>query len=516
MDSGYTSIREFLLILRRGRWLVLASVVLLGGLALALSLRADPMYRAEASLACRPPTQSVELIGLLSPRDQTPEERAAVCAERSGQSSNLEPVKRKLGLPDSLEALDANFDARAEARTNLVVLTVEDGDPVRAAAIANELARSISRAERRSAQRRFDDLIDTARAEYRRTLRDETDNYSRFRRRALEEQLAKVEAARGFTRPIEISERATVPGTPVSPKKVRNAVLGAAAGLLLGIMAAFLRHGLDRRLRGAREIEREAGLPMLGSVRQSALGRANFGDPGGRGEDEQELEAFRILHTNLLYMNVDDPPRRILVTSALPEEGKSTVAASLAVVAGLAGQRVLLVETDLRRPVLAEWLKLDPSPGLVEYLSGSATPPEVIRAVALAPATGNGGADSEQEPRMFSAVVAGNPPPRPAELLNSRRFADFAAVLARSYDLVIFDSPPLLPVTDALDMVPHSDAVLLCVRAGQTTRDQLQAATDALRRLPERPTGYVITGATEETEGHYGYHRYSYGRVGSA
>jgi capsular exopolysaccharide synthesis family protein len=279
-------------------------------------------------------------------------------------------------------------------------------------------------------------------------------------------------------------------------------------------MLAFLRHGLDRRLRGAREIEREAGLPMLGSVRKSALGKTNFGDPEGLGDDEQDLEAFRILYTNLLYMNVDDPPRRILVTSALPEEGKSTVASSLAVAAGLAGQRVLLIEADLRRPKLAEWLDLDPSPGLVDYLAGNASPPEVIRGRALAPAAGNGAGDSEQEPRVLSTIVAGKPPPRPAELLNSRRFADFTAVLSRSYDLVIFDSPPLLPVTDALDLVAHSDAVLLCVRAGKTTRDQLQAATDALRRLPERPTGYVVTGVTQETEGDYGYHRYTYGRSG--
>lgn len=513
MASGYTSIQEFLMVLRRGRWIVLAMVLLGGGVAYGLSERADPVYRAEASLACRPPTQSVELIGLLTPRDQTPEERAAVCAEQAGRQSNLEPVKEKLKLPDSLESLDANFEARTEARTNLVVLTVEDGDPVRAAAIANELARSIARSERRSAQRRFDDLIDTSRSEYRRALRGEADNYTRFRRRALEEQLAKIEAARDFTRPIEISERATPNATPVSPKKVRNTLLGAAGGLLLGIMLAFLRHGLDRRLRGAREIEREAGLPMLGSVRKSALGKTNFGNPEGLGDDEQDLEAFRILYTNLLYMDVDNPPRRILVTSALPEEGKSTVASSLAVAAGLAGQRVLLIEADLRRPVLAKWLELDSSPGLVDYLAGSASPPEVIRGRALAPAAGNGAGDSEQEPRVLSTIVAGKPPPRPAELLNSRRFADFAAVLSRSYDLVIFDSPPLLPVTDALDLVAHSDAVLLCVRAGKTTRDQLKAATDALSRLPERPTGYVVTGVTQESEGDYGYHRYSYGRA---
>jgi Mrp family chromosome partitioning ATPase len=319
---------------------------------------------------------------------------------------------------------------------------------------------------------------------------------------------------------VEVVERASVPTTPSSPKTTRNTLIGVAAGLLLGILAALLRAGFDRRLRGARDIEEETRLPMLAAVRKSALGKVNFGDPqSGSGEAEVDLEAFRILHTNVEYMNPEKPPRRVLVTSPGPGEGKSTVAASLAVVAGLAGRRVLLVEADMRRPVLAEWLGLPQGPGLAEYLVGRAEPREIVRAVALAPAVGANGA--EEDPAagdagtgtsdLIGAITAGHSPPRPAELLRSKHFADFIATASQAYDLVVFDSPPLLPVTDALDLVEHTDAVVLCVRSGETTRDEVRAAVEALRRLPSRPTGFVITGVTSGTEGDYGYYGYTHG-----
>jgi capsular exopolysaccharide synthesis family protein len=515
LNSPYSSVREFLAVVRQHRWLVLLTVLVFGGGAYALSERATPNYRAEAGLSCRPPTQTVELIGLISPRDETPEQRAAVCAERAGRQSVLTPVRRKLHLTEPVGSIAGRVKARAETRTNLVVITVEDHNAAQAAGIANALAAEVARTERRSAQHRFDDLIDTTRKEYRRALRGEHDSFAKFRRRELREQLAKIEAARDFTRPVEIAERATIPTKPFSPKKVRNVVLGLAAGLLLGLMAAFLRSALDRRLRGAQDIEAEAGLPMLGSIRESALGRANFGDPDGRGERERDLEAFRILHTNLAFMNLDRPVKRILITSALPEEGKSTVASSLAVVAGLAGRDVLLIEADLRRPVLADWLGLERAPGLTEYLAGHAGPNEAVRAVALQPkGQTNGSTAAPDKPGVLSVMPAGGPPPRPAELLRSGRFADFSATASHAHDLVIFDSPPLLPVTDALDLVPHVDAVLLCVRAGKTTREALRAASDALGRLPDRPSGYVVTGVTHETEGDYGSYGYVYGLAG--
>ena len=507
--SPYASIRDYLSVVRQQRWLVLVTVLLLGGGAYAYSETADPTYEAETSLACNAPTQGVELIGLPPVRDQTPEERSAVCAERANRRALVEAVKERLNLTDSVEDLESRIEARAEVRTNLVVITVEDGDPRRAARIANGYATEFANEERDRQRRRYDQLITTTQRIYKKSLRGD-DPFTRFQRQQFQEQLVRLRTTRDFTRPVEVTDQAAVPSSPTSPKVIRNTVFGVVAGLLLGIMLAFLRSALDRRLRGAREIEAEAQLPLLATIRKSALGRVNFGDTSGEGDAEVELEGFRILKTNLEYLNVDHPPKRVVVTSPLPEEGKSTVAASLAVAAGLAGRRVLLIECDLRRPVLAGWLGIDPKPGLGDYLAGRAEPQEVVRAVALTPSGAqNGGPGEDAEPRIIAAMVAGEPPPRPAELLQSKRFSDLAATASQAYDMVIFDAPPLLPVTDALDLIEHADAIVLCARANQTTRHQLRAAVDALERLPERPTGIVVTGITHGSEGDYGYYSYS-------
>ena len=520
----YATLRDYLAVVRRHRILVLALVVVCGGAALAWSVRQDSTYRAETSLIFREPTEGVELIGLPSYNRRTPEERAAIGAQRADQRSYLEVVRRKLRLNRTIESLDDDIEARAEVRTNLVVVRVKDHDPALAARIADTIGQEVIALERAEQQRRFDDLIRAQRSECRRTLRAR-DVVTRLQRRECEQRLIQLRATRDYTTPVEFSQRAEVPSKPISPKPIRNTLLGLLGGLIAGLFAAFLRSALDRRLRGTAEIQQEADLPIMGAVRETALGRANFGDPEtGRGDAEIDLEAFRIVQTNLDYLDVDKPLKRVLVTSPMAEEGKSTVAASLAVVAGLSGRRTLLVECDLRRPRLAQRLGVDREPGLVDYLTGRAQPAEVLRTVSLGPTTSLNGAEpegeTEREPSdsapAIAVIPAGSPPLRPAELLASQRFETFVESVGQVYDLVIFDSTPLLAVSDALDLVRHVDGVLLCVRASQTTRDQLRGAMAALRRLPERPAGLVVTGVSPGTAGDYGYYGYAYGDIAAS
>ena len=178
---------------------------------------------------------------------------------------------------------------------------------------------------------------------------------------------------------------------------------------------------------------------------------------------------------------------------------------------------MLLVEADLRRPVLADWLGLDPSagpgrlPGRPSRAAGSGPGGRPDPARGPERRRGRGGGDARSSPRSSPASRRRGP----AELLQSKRFSDLAATASQAYDLVIFDAPPLLPVTDALDLIEHADSIVLCARANQTTRDQLRAALDALKRLPERPTGIVVTGITHGTEGDYGYYGYPQAYSGS-
>jgi capsular exopolysaccharide synthesis family protein len=232
---------------------------------------------------------------------------------------------------------------------------------------------------------------------------------------------------------------------------------------------------------------------------------------------DQDVESFRILRSNIGFLDVDRPIKSILVTSPLPEEGKSTVAASLATANAAAGKRTLLVECDLRRPCLSDRLAVNRSPGLSDYLAGQASPADIVQVVTLTETGSNAYAKNGDDPPTAEAeagrlvvIVAGSQSIRPAELLGSQRFRSFLEEVGAAYDTVVIDTPPLLSVSDTLEIVPLADSVLLCIRADQTTRDQARAVQDALARLPERTTGIVVTGLKPGREHDYGYYSYAY------
>jgi tyrosine-protein kinase len=198
-----------------------------------------------------------------------------------------------------------------------------------------------------------------------------------------------------------------------------------------------------------------------------------------------------------------------MVTSALPEEGKSTVALALAGAAAVAGKRALLVECDLRRPCLADRLGIDEEPGLTDYLLGEAKPADVLQVVELdtAPAAANGGAAGEKESSSLVCITAGSPAELPAEMLGSERFSKFLSQVSEAYDLVVLDTSPILSVVDSLELAPKVDGLLVCVRLSQTTREEARAAREALGYLPERTTGVVVTGYRPGDD----YYGYAYG-----
>jgi len=216
-----------------------------------------------------------------------------------------------------------------------------------------------------------------------------------------------------------------------------------------------------------------------------------------RGLSSGELEAFRMLRTNLRYFNVGHDVRSILITSASPGDGKSTVAFNLAVAAATIGERVLLVEADLRNPSLARFLDGRPSVGLAEVLAGYSTVHDALMRVPYA---------SSLEPdATIDVLPAGSTPPNPGELIDSTPMRELLESVEAEYDFVVVDTPPASVVSDAIPLVTKVDGVVVVTRLGKNTRDALVSLRDQLRNLKAPTLGVVVNAVEADQTSYYGY-----------
>ncbi|MBW3609021.1 MAG: hypothetical protein KY463_11820 [Actinobacteria bacterium] len=509
--------QAILRVLRKSRLWILLLTLLCAGVAAAWALSQDPEYVATARVTFQEEGRSNAAAGVNVAPTQTAEQLAAEGASTMLSAEVLQRVRRRLGNDRTIAELRPMLTTSVDESSALVSVEARADDRQLAAALANEVARGAVTIQKNKERENYARAADRLESQYER-LRSEGGSGSSTDVAAanLLDRIATLRTLSLNATPARLADSASVPASPVSPKPVRSAALGGLIGLLLGVALAFVRNAFDRRLRDSSQIKETLGLPVVGMVRIEALGNAAY-VPNGRGPmTDQDVESFRILRTNLEFLDVDNPIRSIAVTSALPEEGKSTVAASLAAANAAAGRRTLLVECDLRRPSLPGRLSVKRSPGLTDYLAGQASAAEILQIVTLAEAdaspNGDGGGDPDAPPAAGKLVViaAGSQSIRPAELLGSQRFRSFLEQVVAAYELVVIDTPPLLSVSDTLKIVPLVDGLLLCVRADQTTRDEARAVKDALAHLPERTTAIVVTGLKPGREHDYGYYSHAY------
>jgi len=306
---------------------------------------------------------------------------------------------------------------------------------------------------------------------------------------------------------VRVVDRALVPKAAISPVVSLNVVGGVIGGLLLGFGLAFLLHQLDRRIQDVPDVER-LGLTILGvfpRVAGSSAGSSSGYSARRKRERVGEVEnldqvvhshpmsmaaeSCRTVRTNLMFMAAESPNKTMVVTSANPKDGKTTVATNIAIAMAQSGQHVLLVDTDLRRPRIHKAFNLDNRIGLTSVLLGQNTLAQVTRDVGI---------------DKLSVVTCGPLPPNPAELLHTKQFARFLEEAAAQYDRVIFDSPPLHAVTDAAILAPQCGGALLVVRAQATTRDAVISAIRSLRDVHANLLGGVLNDV-EPSRGAKGY-----------
>jgi polysaccharide biosynthesis transport protein len=304
---------------------------------------------------------------------------------------------------------------------------------------------------------------------------------------------------------------ARTPGGPAEPNIPRNLGFAFVLGLTSGIGLAFLLEGIDNTVRTPEQAQAISGLPSLGMI---PLGSKNNGESGAKAgpglmvaaskeavelitqsrPQSQMAESYRALRTSLLLTSLGAPPKTILITSALPREGKTTTSINTAIVLAQKGVRVLLIDADLRRPSIHKTLGMGPRVGLSNVLTGGAT---LQQATMRSPVL----------PNLY-VLPAGTPPPNPAELMASVQMNDMLTQLRDQYDHIVVDTPPTLSVTDAVVLSTRADAVVLVIRSAQTTKPALRRARDILAQVNARVSGVLLNAVNLDSPDYYYYYEY--------
>jgi polysaccharide biosynthesis transport protein len=502
-------------VVRRRKWIVLFVLVLVPTLALAYSLAQEPRYEATAEVLLNRQNLATSLTGVQDPAAYLPADRLA---ETQASLARVDEVAtRTLANADvdemSPSELLASSSVTVKTNADVLQFRVRHRDPEAAARLATEYARQYTLYRRALDTSAISQASDEVGAQLRQ-LRADGDRGSALYAELVEkqEQLRTLETLQ--TSNASLVQRAG-DAAQVQPRTVRNVALAVFVGLILGVLLAFLRNALDTRIRSADEVASRLGLPLLARIppparKLRARNRlAMLDEPSSGG-----AEAFRMLRTNLDFVNLHGDARSLMVTSAIEGEGKSTTAANLAVALARAGRRVALVDLDLRQPALDRFFGLEGRFGFTDVVLGKVPLVEALAQVAVSDAAPIAAANGA--PGGVLCVLPSGPlPPNPGEFVESPRGAELLHELRESFDVVIVDSPPLLHVGDAMTVSARVDAIVLVVRLDLLRRRMLDEIARLLQSSPAQKLGFAIAGA-EGDEAGYGYGAYGYGPVEEA
>ncbi|MDM7830697.1 polysaccharide biosynthesis tyrosine autokinase [Cellulomonas edaphi] len=365
----------------------------------------------------------------------------------------LDPVIEELGLETTARRLGHRIAAATPQNTSILTISATGTDPEATAALANAVARSAA------------DAI---------------------------EDLAPSSASGRSTVEATIVDKAEAPQQPFAPNTRRNVLAALFAGLLLGLIAGYLREVLDTRVRRPEDVEKAIDVPVVGTLRTVRRGEAQVGPLAAVLAGGPQAEEFRRIRTNLQMIGRVGTPKSFVFSSAVAGEGKSYTSIRVAASFAAAGDRVLLIDADLRRPTVADQLGLEGAAGLTDVLVGRATFDDVVQDVGSA---------------GLRVLASGVIPPNPSELLASREFEDLLASAAGEFDVIIVDAPPLLPVADAVVISRLSTGLLLVIDASKVRRAQIRKAVSSVRLGGGRIAGSVLNRAKVAAAESYAYVR---------
>jgi capsular exopolysaccharide synthesis family protein len=455
-------LRGYVRVLLKRKWWIFVALVSALAVGAAITARATPVYETSTSLFVGEQQFAVKNIQDLSQGLAASNLSARLMksyAQIIASRSIAQRAVAQNGLPESAGQIRAGLQAQVLLDTQIIQLTYRASDAVEAARVANAVAAS---------------FVD---------------------------EIEKLQLAPGEGKPalkVAVIDPAVAPGAPIAPNPARNMVVATVLGLLLGVGIAFLRENFDVSVKSREDIE-QLGFPVLGTIPELEA-------EGGEVSLERDAqavggEAFRKLRTSIGFLGVDLPLKTVLVTSPLSEEGKTTVALNLAAAFALGGFRTVLVEADLRRPSLHRVFGTVGTKGLTTAIVGD---------VPLAEAV------IQTETRNLSVLLAGAIPPNPVELLSSDQMGKLLERLGQTYDAVIVDSPPIIPVADPAALAGRCDGVAIVTRAGKTDKRRLSDSVQVVERAGGRLLGVVLNFLKPgDAEGDYSYYGYGYRAQGA-
>lgn len=525
-------LRAYIRPLLKWWWLILISTLIAGATSYFAVSQQPPIYQARTTLligsAINNPNPDGNEFWLSQQLAQTYSDIARRDVVRQA-------VMQELGL-----TWLPSYTAQPVSNTQLLELRVSDSSPERAMIVANELANQLilrtptSGNQQGDSERQafiasqLDDLelnIEETKAEIAAKQTELAGLFSARQISDLQSQIRALEvkkdtmqanyasllasSSQGAVNSLSVIEPATLPVAPIGPEVLMTVLTAAAIGLSLGIGAAYLMEYLDDTIKNPEDIRGVTGLPTLTGISETkpennaALELVTLSHPRS-----PVAEAYRSLRTAVLFSNVDQTARTILVTSAGPQEGKSYTSANLAVVLAQSGHRVLLIDADLRRPTQQQLFDKTSNYGLTNLLLDM-------------PATFDSSRLGDMYAQLSRAVLStsiaglylmttGDLPPNPAELVGSNRMKALIKALATRFDFVILDTPPVLAVTDAVVLSTRVDTVLLVTRSGSTRQSQLKHATMRLREVNANLSGVVLNRINRQSGEYYQYYKNYY------
>ena len=504
-----STLRDYLNVLWRRKWIVLQAVLIVPIVAVLISLREPALYHASAGVLLTTQNLPANLEGVYDPTQVNVSRLAATQAElaRVPEVARQTVAAAHLSGWSASDLLGVSSVAPSE-ESDILTFTVTYEDPALATRLATEYARQFTLyrlkldAETLKAAR--------AAAEDRIAALEAAGQTSSPVYRSLVEQRQRLEIMESLLAPRAVLVRPATGAAKVQSKLARNLVLGLALGLVLGVGVALLWETLDSRIRSADAVTRRIRLPLLGRIprpprkvrkRQRLV---TLEDPDG-----PHAEGFRILRTNFEFANIDIGARSVMMTSAVEKEGKSTTVANLAIALAGAGRRVTLVDLDLRSASLHHFFGFDAHPGLTDVALGDVPISDALKSVDLGDsgATKIGHALPGGE---LHVLPSGSPTSNPGEFVARLPLRRILERLYEQSDIVLIDGPPLLRVGDAVAMSSGVDALIVVARLNVVRDRMLDDLSRVLRSSPATKLGVIVAGA--DVEGVYGYLTYPYER----